>query len=234
MYITNFLRIVLFLAIGLVFSPAQFAMGQFKAGLVDELKELYPDSRLTSPLENYSVETARGTIAGVHILVTGLTPSQPLQFNVTNDDGTPVRNVSWYQMIDVFVSENTGLINRTEKYSGEINPYAIRRAPFRVFEALNPVTTPLSPDSGTIALRLEIPVDSAARPGHDTYTITLSTGATTRALYLTVGVHRAIVPPVNRSTIHYVPGFRWTISVRTIMWRSGANRSGRCSQHTPG
>lgn len=199
--------LVLFLTIVSVFSPGQFALSQFSAGLVDELKELYPDSRLSSPAKKLSVQTARGTIAGVHVLINGLRPSQPLQFYVANDNGTPVSNASWYRMIDVFVSENTGLINRTEKYSGEVNPYVIRRAPFRVFEALDPVTTPLTPDSGTIALRLEIPVDSTAHPGQFAYTITISTGTTTENLRFTVGVHRAIVPPVSRSTIQYVNWF---------------------------
>jgi hypothetical protein len=200
-------RLALLLAVAAVFSPGQFALGQFAAGLVDELTELYPDSHLTSPAKELSIETARGTIAGVHILIAGLTPSQPLQFQVTGDNGTPVRNASWYRMVDVFVSENTGLINRTEKYSGEKNPYVIRRAPFRIFEALEPVTSPLTPDSGTVALRLEIPVDSTTQPGQFAYTITIGTGGFSRVLQFSVGVHRAIVPPVNRSTLQYVNWF---------------------------
>jgi len=200
-------RLALCLIIVAAFSRSQFALGQSAAGLVDELKELYPDSRLASPAKELSIETARGTIAGVHILVTGLSPFQPLQFKVTNDNGTPVLNASWYQMIDVFVSENTGLINRTEKYSGEKNPYVIRRAPFRIFEALNPVATPLIPDSGTVALRLEIPVDSTTQPGQLAYGITINTASFSQILRLMVVVHRAIVPPVNRSTIQYVNWF---------------------------
>jgi hypothetical protein len=110
-------------------------------------------------------------------------------------------------MLDVLVSENTGLINRTEKYSGEINPHVIRRAPFRVFEALNPIASPLTIDSGTVALRLEIPIDSTSPPGHFTYAITLGSGANSEVLHFTVQVHRSTVPSVDRSTLHYVNWF---------------------------
>ena len=195
------------LTLAAIFFPIDFALGQFSSGLVDELKDLYPDSRLTSPAKTLSAETARGTIAGVHILVTGLDVSAPLEFQVTSENGSPVSNASWYRMKDVFVAENTGLINRTEKYSGEINPFVIRRAPFRIFEALDPVTSPLKSDSTTVALRLEILVDSAARPGRYAYTITLSAGTQAEQLSFIVGVHRAIVPPVGRSNIQYVNWF---------------------------
>jgi hypothetical protein len=191
-------------AMALSFSPAR---AQWSAGLVDELKELYPDSRQTMPAKSLSLETARGTIAGVHVLISGLDPSQPLKFKVMDEKGSPVRNASWFRMIDVFVSENTGLLNRTEKYTGEINPYVIRRAPFRIFEALDPVTSPLKQDSATVALRLEIPVDSSARPGKSTYAVSIESGGSSQTLQFTVGVHRAVVPPVNRSTLHYVNWF---------------------------
>ena len=199
--------IAIFLTVVTAFFQVKLAHAQFAAGLVDELKELYPDSRLTAPVRTLSLETARGTIAGAHILVTGLDPSRPLQFQVTGDAGPTIRNARWYRMIDVFVSENTGLINRTEKYSGEINPYVIRRAPFRIYEALEPVTSPLKSDSATVALRLEIPVDSAAQPGTFSYTITVGDGVNSEDLNFVVGVHKAIVPSVNHSTIHYVNWF---------------------------
>lgn len=199
--------LALIFAFMMTFLPGQSARSQFVAGLVDELKELYPDSRLTPPEKTLSIETARGTIAGVHILITGLNPSNPLRFQVKEDNGAPVRDVSWYRMIDVFVSENTGLINRTEKYSGEKNPYVIRRAPFRVFEALDSVASPLTIDSSTVALRLEIPIDSTTPPSRFTYVITLSSGTSSEVLRFNVGVHRSTIPPVNRSTLHYVNWF---------------------------
>jgi hypothetical protein len=183
------------------------AKGQVVAGLVDELKELYPDSPPLSPEKSLTLETARGTIAGVHVLITGLDPSHTLRFEVAGENGTPVRNASWYRMIDVFVSENTGLINRTEKYSGETNPYVIRRAPFRVFEALEPITSPATFDSSRVALRLEIPVDSTVAPGRINYKVTLRTGASMEVLRFEVTVHRPVVPPVERSTINYVNWF---------------------------
>jgi len=180
------------------------AHGQVTAGLFDELEELYPDSVLASPAKAVSIETARGTIAGVHIRLAGLAHSDTLRFGVTRDDGRPISNYRWFRMIDVFVSENTGLDSRTEKFSGQKNPYVIRRAPFRIFEAMAPVSSPLRADSAVMVLRLEVPVDSTLEPGRYAFTISIETGSTTEVLQFSMGVHRATVPPVSQSTVHYV------------------------------
>jgi hypothetical protein len=192
---------------GVLLFPAGRAFGQFTAGLVDELKDIYPDTRLASPSASMSQETARGTIAGVHIVMNGVDPAQPVRFTLTGTSGAPTTAASWYRMIDVPVTENTGLLNRTEKYTGEINPYVIRRAPFRIFEALDPVSSPLKVDSATLALRLEIPVGETMPPGRYTYSLTVSNAGHSAVLTFTVGVHTAVVPPVSRSTLQYVNWF---------------------------
>ena len=52
----------------------------FHAGLFDELEALYPDS--SGGAAQYGVAAAKGTVAGVHILLTGLTPGQPVSIEV--------------------------------------------------------------------------------------------------------------------------------------------------------
>ncbi len=83
--------------------------GEIKAGLFDELTELYPDTRMQQPVKSLSVDAARGTIAGVHLLITGLSRKATVSFRVTDSSGTPMHDARWYRMIDVFVGENTGL-----------------------------------------------------------------------------------------------------------------------------
>ena len=178
--------------------------GNNRVGLFDELRELYPDTRLDEPAKSLSVDAARGTIAGVHILITGMSQKGAVRFVVTDGNGSPLHNARWFRMIDVFVSENTGLDRCTEKFSGMKNPFVIRRAPFRIYEALEPVVSPLDVDSGTTAMRLEIPVDSTLNPGKHSYTIRIDIGGVTEMLNFTVFVHRATVPPVSRSTISYI------------------------------
>ena len=45
------------------------------------------------------------------------------------------------EVLDVPVEQNTGLDSRTERFKGNINPYVIRRAPFRIFEIIKPLSS---------------------------------------------------------------------------------------------
>jgi hypothetical protein len=186
----------------LLLSPK--ASSQIVIGMFDELTELYPDSKLDNPKTRFSVDIARGTTAGVHFLLKNLERGKGIRFQAMTANGIPVPGARWYRMIEVFVSENTGLDRSTEKFSGMTNPFVIRRAPFRIYEALNPVSSPLSVDSSSVALRLEIPVDSVAKPGNYTHKILIQHGEQSEVLRFSVTVHGAIVPPLDRSTISYV------------------------------
>jgi hypothetical protein len=173
-------------------------------GLFDELQELYPDTKLDKPVTRLSTDAARNTIAGVHLMVTGLHGTEKINFTVSDNRGKPTPGVRWYRMIDVPVIENTGLDRNTEKYSGLVNPYVIRRAPFRIFDPFRPIISPITADSASIALRLEIPIDSAATPGEYIHHMRLDLGDHAEVLDFVVVVHRALVPPVDRSTISYI------------------------------
>lgn len=173
-------------------------------GLIDELQELYPDTKLNQPLKRTNVHVARNTIAAVHLMVTGLQGTEKVGFSVSDDGGRPTSVARWYRMIDVPVTENTGLDRNTEKYSGKANPYVIRKAPFRIFDPFRPITSPIVVDSTSMALRLEIPIDSTSSPGEYIHRIRLDFGDHVEVLDFVVIVHRALVPPVSRSTISYI------------------------------
>ncbi len=173
-------------------------------GLFDELQELYPDTKLDHPVTRLSVDAARNTIASAHLMVTGLQGTEKISLTVLDDRGQRTSGARWYRMIDVPVTENTGLDRNTEKYSGMANPYVIRKAPFRIFDPFRPVTSPIVADSTSMALRLEIPIDSTSSQGEYIQHIRLDFGDHVEVLEFVVIVHRALVPPVNRSTISYI------------------------------
>jgi DnaJ-domain-containing protein 1 len=172
--------------------------------IFDELKELFPDTPLENGARRLSFDVARGTIASAHVLIGHLDGARSIRFDVLDSSGRTVKEARWYRMIDVPVTENTGLDRCTEKFSGATNPFVIRRAPFRIFDPFGAVNSPLPVDSSTIALRLEIPVDSTVKPGTYPYSIRIGIDAQTEMLDFVVGVHRAVVPPTSRSTISYV------------------------------
>jgi hypothetical protein len=173
-------------------------------GLVDEVQEFYPDTKLDQPVKRLKVHAARNTRASVHVMITGLQGNETIKFSESGRNGRPTAGIGWFRMIDVPVLENTGLDRNTEKYSGKINPYVARRAPFRIYDPFRPVSSPIAADSTSLALRLEVPIEAAAIPGEYTHRITVECGDHAESLEFVVVVHRALVPPVSRSTISYI------------------------------
>jgi hypothetical protein len=173
-------------------------------GLIDEVKELFPDTKLDRPVTRLTVDVPRNSIAGVHVMITGLRGSEKIGLKVSDDRGASTPGVRWYRMIDVPVLENSGVDRNTEKYSGKVNPYVIRRAPFRIYDPLKPVQSPVLADSASLALRLEIPIDSTSAPGERVHHIRLDFGDHVESLDFVVVVHRAMIPPLERSTVSYI------------------------------
>jgi hypothetical protein len=175
-----------------------------QVGLMDEVQEFFPDTKLDNPVKEISMHVARNTVAGVHVMITGLKTKEVVRFSVFSIAGRSTAGAQWYRLIDVPVAENTGLDRNTEKYSGMINPYVIRRAPFRVYDPLRPVLSPVDADSTSLALRLELPIDSTVTPGKYVHRIRVEVGSVVFVRNVTVIVHRAMVPPLAQSTVAYI------------------------------
>ncbi|MFO7617950.1 MAG: DUF4091 domain-containing protein [Bacteroidales bacterium] len=192
----------------LVFSIASILLvlagcgtGNVRITLSDELDPLYPDSQVDSAIREITLDAARGTIAAVHLLVNGLEPGSDLILTV---NGQKAGVGTWYRLIDVPVNENTGLDSRTEKFTGQVNPYVLRRAPFRIFEAMEPVAFPVQALAGTEAYRLEVPIDHGMDPGRYHYRIRLTTKGLRNNLDLNIQVSPATVPELSASNLNYV------------------------------
>ena len=100
--------------------------------LVDNLAWLYPDSVMpAAPAVSCEVDVARGGTAAVQVFVTEA--NGPIRVKV--DTG----KAQVYQLVSVPVEINTGAIGFVEKPGEPQNPYVTRRAPFRVFDAMQPV-----------------------------------------------------------------------------------------------
>lgn len=169
-----------------------------RAGLVDELFDLFPDSSVAqvgSP--RYTVDVARGTLAGVHVLLEGLTPGQPVVL-----EGGPADS-AWYRLIGVPVEVNSGIEARTEMLDGKTNPHVIRRAPLRVYEALRPAHSGDEVPASTSAYRFEFPVPANARPGSRTVRLRVGQGEERVELELRVRVHEAVVPPIGQDSLGF-------------------------------
>ncbi|MDP7574879.1 MAG: hypothetical protein QF723_07205, partial [Phycisphaerales bacterium] len=153
--------------------------------LIDELEPLYPD-RVSPVIEEVRLDAARGTVAGIHLVLGDAAEPAILKF-----DGAGRFAHRWYRLHDVPVEENTGLGSRTERFKGDVNPHVIRRAPFRIYEAMEPVDGPIV---GEGAYRLEIQVPAETAPGTFETAIEVSQGTDLKRHPLTLVVHEAVVP----------------------------------------
>ena len=174
-----------------------------RSSLIDSLVWVYPDSAIgDQPCTRIGVDVARGATAAVTILIQEATPGLPIRLSVKPQVGCPAQ---FFRLLDVPVECNTGPLGFTEK-EGERNKFVARRAPFRVYDAMQPAGKSWAARAATEAVRVHLPVPEDARPGTRDYTLTVAHGNETRVLKFVVTVHKARLPPVGR---HSWPVTNW-------------------------
>ncbi|MCW5942939.1 MAG: DUF4091 domain-containing protein [Fimbriimonadaceae bacterium] len=178
----------------------------FSLVAVDELAPLYPDSAVDSVAPLTTLDAARGTIAGFHVLATGLEPDKAISVRASVDGRRPA-GLRLYRLIDVPVERNTGLGERTEALDGRTNPFVIRRAPFRVYEALRPWDGDAKLGSATAAFRVEFVVDVRAATGRRALRFEMSQAAAKQSVSVGIEVHAVVVPKVGRDSVRYTNWF---------------------------
>ena len=179
-----------------------------RSELRDSLEHVYPDSRVGRvPRRSMTLDVARGGTVAVNVLLEGLTEGAGLRLTVRENERA-VRGAQWFRLVDVPVEANTGPRAFIEK-EGEHNRHVTRRAPFRVYDAMEPVRGDVQATARTIALRLHVPVRLGARPGKRRYAIEVRCGRETRPLALTADIHKATVPPVGRRSWPYTNWFSY-------------------------
>jgi len=185
-----------------------------RAELRDSLENLYPDSRVGArPRRRMSLDVARGGTVAIHVLVNGLRRGQTLTF-VVRDKGRLVSSARWFRLVDVPVEENSGLCNLTAatpvidqepfgRQPNAPNPWVVRKAPFRTYDAMQPVEDAVRADTATVALRLHVPIGRGARPGPREFTVRIGAGSDRCDQVLRVHVHDVCIPPAGSASVPY-------------------------------
>ncbi len=187
----------------LLISNAGFA----QLWLVDPLEAIYPDINQVDNYKNkWKADFPQGASADVHVLIK-LPVGRTFTVSATKDS-KELDIVVWNQLIDVPVEQNTGLDSRTEQFKGIINPYVIRRAPFRIFEVIQPLKeNEIISKAKYTALRLSIPSSLISDKG--TYKIKIrvkSEGFEKEGLF-TIKVYSVELPKVSDSQFYYTNWF---------------------------
>ena len=178
-------------------------INELKVSFVDELEDLFIDSKIPERAETEFIsDVPRGSIAGVHILLNDLKKDEILTFSAVHS-GKPSLRVKWYRLIDVPVEKNSGLKERL----GDDNPYVIRKAPFRIFDALEPVGSRINITSSVTALRLEIPIGQDEKTGKKELKIEISSGGKNSNLTFVINVYKTVIPEVGKGSFPYTNWF---------------------------
>jgi hypothetical protein len=203
------LAVSIVLTVGTVFGQAApAAKAQPMRGcLIDSLQPLFPDSKVAKrPTRKVSLEVARGGTVSVHVLLNNVPPKSKVSFSASGDDGQRIVAARWFRLIDVPVEKNTGLKSFVER-GGVRNPHVIRRAPFRVYDAMEPVGSSITAKAGTMALRLAVPIARTAQPGQVACALQIRCGEATCDLAVAAIIHKAVVPLAGKDSLPYTNWF---------------------------
>jgi len=172
----------------------------FEVRLFDELEALYPDSTQDGGAEHYELSACNGTYAGVQMLLTGLTPGMPVAIEVKG----PNRAFKLFEMLPVPVEVNTGAKRRSAYLHNDVNETVIRKAPFYIYEALNPIFNLLMPSTVSAAVKFSTAVEYVREQSDAEWTFAVTHQRQTKELHLTVHQYPCKVEKAGRDTHQYV------------------------------
>lgn len=172
----------------------------FEVKLFDELEALYPDSTQEGGREQYELSACNGTYAGVHLLLTGLTPGLPVSIEVKG----PNRAFKLFELLPVPVEVNTGARLRSAYLHDDVNETVIRKAPFYIYEALNPIFNLLMPKTVSAAVKFSTAIEYVRKACDAEWTFTITHNQVSHELRFTVHQYPCKVEKAGAGTHHYV------------------------------
>lgn len=184
---------------------SQTILGQL--WMVDPLEAIYPDTNDLSKFnKSWKSDFAQGSMADVHIMVN--LPKGTTFTCSAIKDGQELEIALWSQLIDVPVEQNTGLDSRTEQYKNQINPYVIRRAPFRIFEVIQPLSiNEITTTTNYTALRLSIPARMIQKEGTHKIKIEITSDKIVEVGIFKFNVYSVQLPDLSESQFFYTNWF---------------------------
>ncbi len=172
----------------------------FEAALFDELQHIYPDTATSEGSKIYRVSAANGGYAGVHIMMTGLTPGIPVTIEVVGEH----HSYRLFELIPVPVEVNTGAKQRSEYLKNDINKYAVRRAPFMTYEVYRPMFNIFQPAGVSAAAAFICQVEYCRKQRTRKWEILVTHGDVTRKLEFIVDEYPVRIPSVQDQKQRYI------------------------------
>ncbi|RJG25272.1 DUF4091 domain-containing protein [Paenibacillus thiaminolyticus] len=156
---------------------------------------LYPDSHVDKEgCRRIQLPVARGSYAACQILFNDVAAESSIEYEVIENRDISLLQPEIYQLLDIYVEKNTGPIGFCVQEGESAEGYTTRQAPFRVYEAMNPLTADVRTRSDTEALYIAWKIPTNAEPGQYTGELVIQIGEKTCSIPYQLEVYPATVP----------------------------------------
>lgn len=177
---------------------------QFDSGIISTLEAAYPDKNNIKLKKTFSYNIPQNSDFEALILIKSKT-NKKFTFNLISKT---LKNINYSIIKPVPVEENTGVDSRTEQFLGQINPDVIRRAPFEVFEIIQPLTkSEIETVSHFSLLKISVKSTDFKSTGNFKLNLVLNDGFKTEQLKFKIKVHDASIPKLEKSKFFYTNWF---------------------------
>ena len=201
--ITIRLKTLFFLSVIILINSTSL-FSQFETGIISTLEAAYPDKNNIKLKKTFSYHIPQNSDFEALILIKSKT-NKKFTFNSVSKT---LKNINYSIITPVPVEENTGVDSRTEQFLGQINPDVIRRAPFEVFEIIQPLTkNEIETVSHFSLLRISVKSIDFKSTGNFKLNLVLNDGFKTEQLKFKIKVHVASVPKLEESKFFYTNWF---------------------------
>ena len=201
--ITIRLKTLFFLSVIILINSTSL-FSQFDTGIISTLEAAYPDKNNIKLKKTFSYHIPQNSDFEALILIKSKTNKK----FIFNSVSKTLKNINYSIIIPVPVEENTGVDSRTEQFLGQINPDVIRRAPFKVFEIIQPLTkNEIETVSHFSLLRISVKSTDFKSTGNFKLNLVLNDGFKTEQLKFKIKVHDASIPKLEKSKFFYTNWF---------------------------
>ena len=197
------LKTLFFLNVFILINSASL-FSQFDSGIISTLEAAYPDKNNIKLKKTFSYNIPQNSDFEALILIKSKT-NKKFTFNLISKT---LKNINYSIIKPVPVEENTGVDSRTEQFLGQINPDVIRRAPFEVFEIIQPLTkNEIETVSHFSLLKISVKSTDFKSTGNFKLNLVLNDGFKTEQLKFKIKVHDASIPKLEKSKFFYTNWF---------------------------
>lgn len=183
-----------------------FNISNAQIWIVDPLESIYPDkNKINLFTNNLILDFAKNTPITVNVLVK--IPKNE-EFKITAyANGNMLSNSAWSILLPVPVEQNTGIDSRTEAYLNKKNPYVIRRAPFNIFEIIQPIKkNTFKSKTNYTAFQLKVPKELTSTKNKINVRIKVAGKKNFKGMF-TAKIHPITIPTPKQSNFFYTNWF---------------------------